>query len=409
MRDEVSTFGFPTEIVQEGEVRVLVPKLRMFVKSSLEYAPSKAPVFYNPVMELNRDIAVVALQAYQEMLDRRISVCEPFAGCGVRGLRFAAEVAGVTDVLVNDINVKAFQLARFNARMNELEEKVVVKNEDANFLLNSHGAPRKRFDAIDIDPFGSPATYLDSTIRALRNGGLLALTATDLAPLCGVHSQACIRKYGGKPLRTEYCHELAVRLLAGSLAMTAAKHEIGVSIVFSHSANHYIRIYAIAKSGARKADENVKKMGYIFHCFKCLHREQFRKLFTIRHSVECGECGSKMEIAGPLWLGNIIDAGFCRSMENSATARPLKWGWKIRRLLNLAKGEAEAWPTYYVLDKICKKLSLPVPRVNEVIEKLEERRLQAVPTHFHTKGIKSGAPMTVIKEAIKEVLANSLR
>ncbi|RLI14071.1 hypothetical protein DRO41_06375, partial [Candidatus Bathyarchaeota archaeon] len=213
--------GFPTEIVEEGEVRVLVPKLKAFVKSPSEYAPSKAPVFYNPVMELNRDIAVLALQAYQRTVNREISVCEPLAGCGVRGTRFAVEVDGVKKVVMNDINEKAFKLASYNVEMNKLDKRVLVRNEDANFLLSSYGAPRKRFDAIDIDPFGSPTPYIDSAVRALRSGGLLALTATDMAPLCGVYPKACIRKYGGKPLRTEYCHEIAVRLLAGCLATTA--------------------------------------------------------------------------------------------------------------------------------------------------------------------------------------------
>ncbi|MEM3623589.1 MAG: tRNA (guanine(10)-N(2))-dimethyltransferase, partial [Candidatus Bathyarchaeia archaeon] len=76
---------FPTEIVQEGKVKILVPKLSAFVKTPSEYAPSKAPVFYNPVMELNRDIAVLALQAYQRTVNLKIIVCEPLAGCGIRG------------------------------------------------------------------------------------------------------------------------------------------------------------------------------------------------------------------------------------------------------------------------------------------------------------------------------------
>ena len=52
MAAEVIAPDFPTEIIEEGKVRVLVPKLKAFVRSPSEYAPSKAPVFYNPVMEL---------------------------------------------------------------------------------------------------------------------------------------------------------------------------------------------------------------------------------------------------------------------------------------------------------------------------------------------------------------------
>ena len=95
---------FPTEIKKEGTVEVLVPKLAAFVKEPSEYAPSKAPVFYNPVMELNRDFAVLAVQTLQKKLGREISVCEPLSGSGIRGVRFAVEVEGVRTVVLGDIN-----------------------------------------------------------------------------------------------------------------------------------------------------------------------------------------------------------------------------------------------------------------------------------------------------------------
>jgi len=227
---------FATETVIEGKIKILVPKLEAFVKEPWEYAPSKAPVFYNPTMELNRDLAVLAVQAYQRMVKRELVACEPLAGCGVRGIRLATEVEGVLKVFMNDISSEAAKLADFNVKLNNLAERVLVANEDANLFLSRYAAPRRRFDCVDIDPFGSPVLYLDSALRALRNNGLIALTATDMAPLCGVHPKACLRKYGGKPLRTEYCHELSARLLIGCLASLAAKHDIGVNPVFSYSA-----------------------------------------------------------------------------------------------------------------------------------------------------------------------------
>ena len=145
---------------------------------------------------------------------------------------------------------------------------VTVKHKDANCVLSCNASPKKRFDIIDVDPFGTPAPYLDSALRAIRNNGLLASTATDLAPLCGVHAKACIRKYGGRPLRTEYCHELAVRLLAGCTAILAAKHDIGIQVVFSHSSEHYIRLYAQIAYGAKKADESVKSTWVHFALFQ---------------------------------------------------------------------------------------------------------------------------------------------
>ncbi|PMB74447.1 tRNA (guanine(10)-N(2))-dimethyltransferase [Candidatus Bathyarchaeota archaeon] len=395
---------FPTETVTEGKVKILVPKLKAFIKSPSEYAPSKAPVFYNPCMELNRDFAVLALQAYQKMVNREIFICEPLAGCGVRGIRFAVEVEGVKEVLVNDINEKASQLAMLNVKTNRLNKRVIVKNEDANFLLATYGAPHKRFDAIDIDPFGSPAPYADSALRALRDDGFLALTATDMAPLCGVYPKACVRRYYGKPLRTEYCHELAVRLLAGFLALTAAKYNIGVELLFSHSTDHYIRVYAKIAYGAKKADESLKKMGYIAHCFSCFHRETMKGLFPSILPSKCSECDAKLSISGPLWLGKLVDKKFCELMENELHKKRLGQREKIEKILTLVKGEADAPPTYYVIDKFCDALNLPVPPLKAVLEGLREENFQAFLTHFNSKGVKSNAPAAKLKEVLCEAL-----
>jgi len=407
MTETNANMGFPTEIVKEGNVKIVVPKLKAFTKSPSEYAPSKAPVFYNPVMELNRDLAVLALQAHQRIANREISVCEPLTGCGIRGIRFATEVEGVKKVLISDINRNAFQLAKHNVQMNRLSDCITVENIDANLLLANYGAPHKRFDAIDIDPFGSPVPYMDSAIRALRNEGLLALTATDIAPLCGVHPKACIRKYGGKPLRTEYCHELAVRLLAGSLATAAAKQDIGINIVFSHSTDHYIRVYASIKYGAKKADESIKNMGYVKHCFKCFHREIVKKLFPAWTVEKCGECNSRLDLAGPLWLGEIFHEEFFSLMRTGVKQKMFKNAKRVNRMLASVEGEIGGPATYYVIDKLCDMLNLPAPPVKKVIEAVKNGGFQAFLTHFNSRGIRSDTSATRMKEILRETVGNN--
>jgi tRNA (guanine26-N2/guanine27-N2)-dimethyltransferase len=409
MANEDMKPDFQTETIKEGKVEALVPRLEAFVRLPSDYAPSKAPVFYNPVMELNRDLAVLAIQAYQRIVNREITVCEPLTGSGLRGIRFAAEVEGVKKVVMNDISEKAFRLASFNVQLNGLARKATVKNEEANLLLSRYSAPHRRFDAIDIDPFGSPVRFLDSALRAIRDEGLLALTATDMAPLCGVHPRACVRKYGGKPLRTEYCHELAIRLLAGCLTTTAAKHDIGINVVFSHRAEHYIRTYATIKYGAKNADESIKNMGYLLHCFKCFHREKENKMFTVQRSDRCSECGSKLSIAGPLWLGRLFDARFVELMENETHQRRLGLAQKIQKTLTVIKTEVEAPITYYVVDKLCDSLNLPVPSVRKVVEALTNEGFQASLTHFSSRGIRSDAPASKITEILPSLTKDTTK
>jgi tRNA (guanine26-N2/guanine27-N2)-dimethyltransferase len=401
MTDVVYTPDFPSEIIREGKVQVLVPKLEAYGVTPSDYAPSKAPVFYNPVMEFNRDLTVLAFQAYQRMLNREISICEPLTSQGIRGIRFAAEMAGVKRVLISDINERAFKVAKHNVQLNGLEKMIAVRHRDANCVLSCNASPKKRFDIVDIDPFGTPAPFLSSALRALRNHGLLALTATDLAPLCGVHSKACIRKYGGKPLRTEYCHELAVRLLAGCTATLAAKHDIGIHVVFSHSSEHYIRLYAQIAYGAEKADESVKTLGYILHCFNCLHRETTRQPFSNLH---CPECGTKMDYSGPLWLGSIFDQQFIESMIKENQTVAFKSNARISKLLSLTKQEALAPITYYLLDKLSGKLGLPSPSIQAFSNALHNGGYQAVPTHFNPRGIRTNASALTMHKLLKEMI-----
>jgi tRNA (guanine26-N2/guanine27-N2)-dimethyltransferase len=392
----VTELEFSVELVTEGGVKVWIPKREKAL-------PSRLPVFYNPVMELNRDMAVLALQAFQRLSGRGVDACEPLAGCGVRGVRFAVEVEGIKQVFLNDINTKAVALAKKNAKENGVEKLVSIENLDANLFLSHHAAPRRRFDYVDIDPFGSPVPYLDSAVRAARNGGMIALTATDMAPLCGVHPRACVRKYGGKPLRTEYCHELAVRLLAGSLTITAARHEVGIRIVFCHSTDHYIRVYAIAEYGAQKADDSLKKMGYVLHCFNCFHRETSKRLFTPLKEG-CPACHTRLSVAGPLWLEGIFDKGFIKKMRKELPKKKMKQEKRISKLLFLTENEAEASATYYVIDKICDKYGLPAPSTESIIAQLEKISYTTVSTHFHKRGIKTNATAKVMKEVImKEV------
>ena len=77
MVDDGYKADFPSEIIREGKVQVLVPKLEAYGVVPSDYAPSRAPVFYNPVMEFNRDLTVLAFQAYQRMVNREISHLRP--------------------------------------------------------------------------------------------------------------------------------------------------------------------------------------------------------------------------------------------------------------------------------------------------------------------------------------------
>ena len=71
-------------------------------------------------------------------------------------------------------------------------------------------ATRLPFHIIDLDPYGSPAPFLDSAIQAIVEGGLLMVTCTDMAVLCGNHGETCYAKYGSYPVKSKFCHEMVL-------------------------------------------------------------------------------------------------------------------------------------------------------------------------------------------------------
>jgi len=232
-----------------------------------------------------------------------------------------------------------------------------------------------------------------------------------MAPLCGVHAKACVRKYGGKPLRTDYCHELAVRLLIGSLVMLAAKHDVGVNVVFSYSDRNYVRTYATARYGAKSADNSVQGMGYILHCFSCFHRESQNGL-TSPLRRDCPECGSRLQVAGPLWVGPLWDREFCARLIIESTRKDLRNKSKILSMLSLVTKEINAPITYYAVDRLCDKFNMPVPSLSKVIDGLTETGFLAVATHFNSKAVRTNAPAAILKETLTrlaEVSSSSMR
>lgn len=75
-------------------------------------------------------------------------------------------------VVANDFSQKAFDSIKRNVRHNGLEGTVIPSLREASMLMYEHREPlTERFDVIDLDPYGSPSQFLDSTVQSVRDGG----------------------------------------------------------------------------------------------------------------------------------------------------------------------------------------------------------------------------------------------
>ena len=81
---------------------------------------------------------------------------------------------------------------------------------------------------------------------------------------------------------------------------------------------------------------------------------------------------------------------------------------RINKLLSLIEKEAEAPPTYYVIDKLSKKLGLPAPSNKAFLQKLANSGFKAVPTHFNPRGIKTTASSLQMQQLLKQTITSPI-
>ena len=381
---------YKIKTIEEGLTKIEFPE---FDKVS-----SQAPVFYNPHMELNRDLSILALQVFQKEQNRDIDICDLFGGSGIRGIRYKNEIQGVGNVFINDISETANDFERHNIKLNNLEDIEVHQHDASMFLRMMRG----KFDVIDIDPFGTPSPFLDSAGYCSRRDSILCVTATDTSALCGTYKEPCIRKYNAKPYKSEYCHETGIRILAGFVALTLSKYKKYIEVKFSHSTEHYMRLYLEIKKGSKKTDDSLKNMGYISHCKNCLHRQTSKGLASAIDEI-CPVCGEKLIHAGPLWLGPIQNNEFIQKMIEEMEFKKINSENEALKLLSSCLLESDAPATFFDVHTICRNLKISAPKLDLIFDEIIKEGYDAVKTHYNPLGIKTNATIKEMNNIIKKL------
>jgi tRNA (guanine26-N2/guanine27-N2)-dimethyltransferase len=378
----------------EGSTKLLVPSL-----SLTRRVPPKNPAFFNPSAKLSRDVSILVYRAFlQDVSRKRKTYADPLSGIGARALRVAVEVQEVDEVYINDLNPLAIELSKKNAVLNFVEKKCIFSvNEACKFLLST---PKKseRFAVLDLDPFGSPAPYMDCALRSILDSGLISVTATDTAVLCGKFNDVCFRKYYGRAIRCHYANEIAIRILLSQISLTASRFGLSIEPLFAHSYSQYIRIYARVKLSSVEANMLHHKLGFIQHCEKCGNR-----MVSKHHDMPyvCELCGNRFKVAGQLWISRLFDKSLIKKMEKcnlNEDDSDLHDNTIVdRSILNTCFEENDDIPYYYITDEIAAKLKTSPQSVAKAIERLSRSGYRASKTSLDKRGFKTEA-------GIKEIL-----
>ena len=366
---------------REGRVTVAVPEQAE--------AGIGESVFFNPVQERNRDLTVAAIRAVRERVAERDghpveTYLDATAATGIRGVRAAANGF---DATLCDVDGEAVERCRDNLAANDLEGEVL--HRDANAVMHERG-----FDIVDLDPFGTPIPFVDAALQSA--GRVLAVTATDLAPLCGAHFESGVRSYSAVPRNTEYHSEMGVRILLGALVRTAARYDIAAWPALTHATDHYVRTYLDLERGARAADDAIEELGYVHHCQQCLYRERERGLIA-HPPEECPRCGQHLQTAGPLWLGATHETDFLERVRGQIDDE-MGTAEEGRELLETLAGELDV-ATHYDQHRLTKRWGESAVAMADFLDALREAGHEASRTHYGGTTFKTTADVSEIRAA----------
>ncbi|MFO7991585.1 MAG: tRNA (guanine(26)-N(2))-dimethyltransferase [Thermoplasmata archaeon] len=335
--------------VREGNTELLVPEH----KEGPGPKSARVEVFYNPAMEFNRDVSISFLNS----LDKEPKVLDAMAATGARGVRIANEV-DAEEVVLLDVSESAVDLIKNNIRLNDVSAEVV--NSSLEVHIPKH---RYRYDYIDIDPFGSPVHHYPTAVKFVSRGGIVAVSATDTAVLCGTYPKKCIRRYSSKPKNNWCRHENGLRILIAYCVREAARYHRAATPVLSYYDGHHFRTYLKVDEGAKKADV----------CLDQLENYEFEKYYW--------KPGDKV---GPLWSGELFDRKTLGKLE------PV--GKLDEDTLDIWKSESGMPVFFYdgnILGKYFERAPIPI---KDILENLRDDGYRVSRTHFSPTGFKTNAP-----------------
>jgi len=344
--------------ITEGKTKLLVPEAHGL------HGPGTrtSDIFFNEQMAFGRDVSIMFLRALGK---KDLTVADAMTATGARAVRIANEVEG-TIVTANDVDPKAVPYIEHNIKLNSLSN-CSLSNKDLHVLFSESS-----YDYVDIDPFGTPVPFIQSAIRGCRKKGILAITATDTAPLAGAQVGKCRRRYQSEPIRGYMCHESGLRILMCFIAKELAKFDRGMKPLLSFYADHYFRVYVQVEEGASPTDRSLGQIGY-------LHYDPG----TLERSVS--ENSDHEHNKGPFWIGPLHDKRLLAKMNAADTEKEKR----CVKMLDLWRNELDDQVFLYDVSELSSHTKLSPAKIETLINALNEEGRTALthmsPTSFKTE------------------------
>jgi tRNA (guanine26-N2/guanine27-N2)-dimethyltransferase len=328
-------------------------------------------------MQFDRDLNVAVVRALYPPGPGPRRGWEMLAATGVRGLRLVEETDAFAEFDFTELNPTAFAV---------LERNV---HETGSPNLNTHlgdarlPLEKRRFDYVDVDPFGTPAPYLDAALESLAAEGILAITATDMPVLTGVARGVAESRYGGRPIRGSQGPEGGLRILIAHVVREAAHHSLRLTPLLGYVHDHYVRVFlrGHSPSGAPIDPELIGDPG--------------------RLGDAVPEIAGRGPF-GPMWLGPLFAPSLVARLEVPSTAQRPE---ELRGFLERIREECLVdRPFYYEPNTLASKLHLPEPpALTSLLGALRAKGFRAARSHVRPSAFRTTAPRSVVEEAARSL------
>ena len=300
-----------------------------------------------------------------------LRILDALSATGLRAIRYAKEIQPATQIVANDLSGSAVIAIQRNIISNNVAPLVSTSKANAQSFMYeaaaTAGTPQNsQFHVIDLDPYGSAASFLDSAVQALADGGLLCVTCTDAGVFASTaYLEKCFSQYGGLSVKGAWSHEAGLRIILHTIATSAARYGLAIEPLLSLSVDFYVRLFV----RVRKSPADVKflagKTMVVYNCdhgcgawrtqYLARHRPfdntrgdtlyKYSLGIVTAHGSSCEHCGFKTHMAGPMWGGPIHNPQYVqRILDVLPTLDPKVYGTipRIEGMLAIARDESLA-------------------------------------------------------------------
>lgn len=358
--------------------------------------------------------------------------------------------ANVIKITSNDWDPEAANLIKRNFAFNDIpESKTEVTAMDAIDLMWLKRKEKEYYDVIDLDPYGTAVPFLDSTIQAVENGGLLWITFTDTAVLWGSKPHALFYRYGSVNTHKKNCHEFALRLVLHTIATTANRYQKQIIPLMSLTVDFYIRLFIKVVWKPIMWHESILNTSLVFqwNSCQCFYLHSFGKTSdkSKKKRVKIGEeqevekddvnmtesqkqsirdskhntkftinnfsipekwdvWDSSFMIAGPIWSGEIHDREFVNSLlESVKNWKHLKTHKRIKETLQAIQLEMTIgnYPLSYDFDRLIWEIKWESISRKAIFSAFKSLNYQLVQTYYKPQLYKTNASPRAVYDIFK--------